>query len=218
MIIIIVCYSQDQVDNCTCWEELSNKTAAVKNCKVAKNIEDKFEKDFKNCKKAFINCSKLEDEALDYMIKCYTSEDTITSNLKELLQVKDSCTKLKTNQEALVTSSRAGWKVNRQKNSDSVTCATYITQVTTLNAVSFILICPHPHTFFRYFQLLQSSSLTGKGSTIVSQSTTLIKETVQTCSSSEVIQLQANIVTLVAVIVKVTSLVTHYQKVSILSQ
>ena len=152
------------------------------------------------------------------MIKCYTSQDTITSNLKELLQVKDSCTKLKTNQEALVTSSRAGWKVHRQKNSDSVTCATYITQVTTLNAVSIILICRHPHTFFRYFQLLQSSSLTGKGSTIVSQSTTLIKETVQTCSSSEVIELQANIVTLVAVIVKVTSLVTHYQKVSILSQ
>ena len=69
------------------------------------------------------------------MIKCYTSAATIKANLKELLKIKDSCEKLKTNQEAIVKTS-SNKRVKRQKNSGSVTCATYITQVTVLNVVS----------------------------------------------------------------------------------
>ena len=103
----------------------------------AKDAESKINDEYKACKAAFIKCSKLEDEALEYMIKCYTSAATIKANLKELLKIKDSCTKLKTNQEAIVsTSTSSGRRVKRQKNSESVTCATYITQVTTLNIVS----------------------------------------------------------------------------------
>ena len=103
----------------------------------AKDAEKKINDEHKACKAAFIQCSKLEDEALEYMIKCYTSAATIKANLKELLKIKDACTKLKTNQEAIVsTSTSSGRRVKRQKNSESVTCSTYITQVSTLNIVS----------------------------------------------------------------------------------
>ena len=75
------------------------------------------------------------------MIKCYTSAATIKANLKELLKIKDSCEKLKTNQEAIVSTS-SNKRVKRQKSSESVTCATYITQVTVLNVVSiWKLLC-----------------------------------------------------------------------------
>ena len=147
---------QEQVNNCTCWEELFNMTSDVKSCNIgkkfkknyfntlfkfllslAKDAEQKINDEYKTCKAAFIACSKLEDEALEYMIKCYTSAASIKANLKELLKIKDSCTKLKTNQEAIVsTSSSSSKRVKRQKNAESVTCSTYITQVTTLNVVS----------------------------------------------------------------------------------
>ena len=106
----------------------------------AKDIEDKFEQDYKDCKQAFINCSKLEDAALEYMIKCYTSASTIKANVVELTKIQDSCEKLQTALTAVVTSSggttASGRREKRQKNSESVTCATYITQFTTLNIVS----------------------------------------------------------------------------------
>ena len=74
---------------------------------------------------------------MEYMIKCYTSAASIKANLKELLKIKDAATKLKTNQEAIVsTSQSSGRRVKRQKNSESVTCATYNVQVSTLTVVS----------------------------------------------------------------------------------
>ena len=108
---------------------------------LAKDAEQKINDEYKTCKAAFIACSKLEDEALEYMIKCYTSAASIKANLKELLKIKDSITKLKTNQEAIVsTSSSSGRRVKRQKNSESVTCATYNVQVSTLTVVSINIL------------------------------------------------------------------------------
>ena len=185
---------------------------------TAKDAEKKLNDDFKTCKAAFIACSKLEDAALEYMIKCYTSVATIKANLVELLKIKDSCEKLKTNQEAIVsTSQSSGRRVKRQKNSESVTCATYIVQVSVLNVVSTNIFIEF--LVFMYYkpyniQVLQSTSLTGKGTTIVTQSTTIIKESVQTCSSEEIVSIQQNIVILTAVISKVSALIVQYQAVS----
>ena len=151
---------QEQINNCTCWEELFDMTSDVKSCNIgkklkkwvftlfaflfslAKDAEQKINDEYKTCKQAFIACSKLEDEALEYMIKCYTSAASIKANLKELLKIKDAATKLKTNQEAIVsTSQSSGRRVKRQKNSESVTCATYNVQVSTLTVVSIWIFC-----------------------------------------------------------------------------
>ena len=108
----------------------------------ASKAEKLINADHKNCKKQFIACSKYEDEAIEYMIQCYTSETQIKANIKELLVIKDAATKLKTNQEAVVKSSQtknsakeAGRnnREKRQKNAESVTCATYIEEVETVD-------------------------------------------------------------------------------------
>ena len=69
------------------------------------------------------------------MIKCYTSLTGVKANVKKLLQVQDATTKLKTNQQSIVNSSSSSGRVKRQKNTESVTCATYITQTTTYESV-----------------------------------------------------------------------------------
>ena len=100
------------------------------------------------------------------MIQCYTSESQIKANIKELLVIKDAATKLKINQEAVVNSSTsknsakaAGKHIRekRQKNSVSVSCATYIEEVETVDKV------------------FTQSNLIGSQATIVSQSTIIIK-------------------------------------------
>ena len=89
------------------------------------------------------------------MIKCYTSAASIKANLKELLKIKDAATKLKTNQEAIVsTSQSSGRRVKRQKNSESVTCATYNVQVSTLTVVSM-------NIFFVFVQIISITILLG---------------------------------------------------------
>ena len=78
---------------------------------------------------------------MEYMINCYTSLTGVKANVKKLLQVQDATTKLKTNQETIAnTTSR---RVKRQKNTESVTCATYIVQVTTFETVSKRIIYLH---------------------------------------------------------------------------
>ena len=103
---------------------------------VAKDSEKLIKSDYSNCKQAFINCSKLEDAAIEYMVGCYTSIAGVKANVKKLLQVQDATTKLKTNQESLVSTNSG--RVKRSKNSETVTCATYITQITTFETVSNI--------------------------------------------------------------------------------
>ena len=107
---------------------------------LAKDAEKQFDKDYKKCKEVFQKCSKLEDEALEYMINCYTSASTIKANVVELLKIKDACTKLKTNQEAVVSTSKESKRQKRGKSSEVVTCSVYITEVETLNTVKFIQI------------------------------------------------------------------------------
>ena len=179
---------------------------------LAKDIEKQFDKDYKQCKAVFQKCSKLEDAALEYMIMCYTSASTIKANVVELLKIKDACTKLKTNQEAVVSTSKESKRHKRGKSSEVVTCAVYITEVETLNTVSYFTTYITTYSIF-FFQVLQSSSLLGKGTTIVSQSTTIISQSVLSCSTSEITSINNNIAILTAVIVKVTTLVTQYQKV-----
>ena len=142
---------------------------------------------------------------------CYTSASTIKANVVELLKIKDACTKLKTNQEAVVSTSKESKRQKRGKSSEVVTCSVYITEVETLNTVKFIQIIVE--NLKLWIQVLQSSSLIGKGDTIVSQSTTIITQSVLTCSTSEITSINNNIAILTAVIVKVTTLVTQYQKV-----
>ena len=55
------------------------------------------------------------------MIKCYTSKTQVQKNIQELLQIKDAATKLKTAQEAVVSSSKqanGNKRQKRQKNSE----------------------------------------------------------------------------------------------------
>ena len=106
---------------------------------LAKDSEKLIKADYQNCKQVFINCSKLEDAAVEFMISCYTSLAGVKANVKKLLQVQDATTKLKTNQESLVNSSTSGRRVKRGKNEEAVTCATYITQVTTFENVCIII-------------------------------------------------------------------------------
>ena len=104
----------------------------------AKDAESEIKDDYKSCKTAFIRCSKLEDEALEYMVKCYTSPHLMKKNLKELLQIKDSCEKLQENLEAkIITTTKLERTVINQKNTDSVTCSTYLEKVAELSEVSF---------------------------------------------------------------------------------
>ena len=128
---------QAQVNNCTCWEELFNLTTKIRKCNIAKDAEKLFDSDYKSCKSAFIRCNKLEDQALEYMIKCYTSSSSVKTILKNLLQIQDSISKVNTVLASVVASSAngTGRRVKRQKTSEVVTCATYTTEVTTLTTV-----------------------------------------------------------------------------------
>ena len=104
---------------------------------LAKNIERSFQDELKNCKGKFINCSKLEDEALEYMVNCYTSSSSVKSNIEELLYIKDSASKLKTSYQSLIDSQSSRRK-KRQKNTESVTCSTFITEVEEMNTVGYL--------------------------------------------------------------------------------
>ena len=118
-----------------------------------------------------------------------------------MLQIKDAATKLKTAQEAVVSSSaKANSKDSRsrqkrQKNSEVVSCATYITEVETVD------------------KLYLSSSLIGKGTEIVLQSTIIVQKTVTTCTAVQIVSINANIQLLTTVIVQITTVITQYQKV-----
>ena len=119
------------------WPIFLNK--CFNNFFLAKDAEKKINDDFKACRAAFINCSKLEDDALEYMVKCYTSAGLIKTNLKELLQIKDSCAKLQKNLEAKINTTASERSVKKQRISDSITCSTYLLQVTAVNNVSICL-------------------------------------------------------------------------------
>ena len=138
------------------------------------------------------------------MVKCYTSASQITRNIKELLVIKDSATKLITHQEAVVQSSKSintakdvekQNREKRQENSESVTCATYITQVKELNKV------------------FTQSSLIGSQATIVSLTATILKQTVQPCTAAELTVVEENIQVLGAVIKKINDSIVKFQTI-----
>ena len=104
---------------------------------LAKDSENLLQPDYVNCKKAFINCSKLQDKAIEYMVGCYTSITGVKTNMKKLVLVVDAATKLKTNQESLVLLN-SRFRVARGL---SLTCAEYNKKINTLQTVShFFLI------------------------------------------------------------------------------
>ena len=85
---------------------------------------------------SFINCSKEEDLAVEYMVQCYTSQSQIKANIKELMIIKDAASKLLQNQQAIVSTSQRNLgnqlgskREKRMKNKNTVTCAFYITEV-----------------------------------------------------------------------------------------
>ena len=99
---------------------------------IAKDSEKLIKADYNKCKQVFINCSKLEDAAIEYMVSCYTSITGVKENVKKLLQVQDATTKLKKNQENKINASTsARQRVKRQ----TLTCASYITKITTIETV-----------------------------------------------------------------------------------
>ena len=69
------------------------------------------------------------------MIKCYTSSSSVKAILKALLQIKDSATKSNTAIKTVVSNS--GRRQKRQKSTTVVTCAKFVTEVTTLTGVSY---------------------------------------------------------------------------------
>ena len=108
-------------------------------------MENSIKADTRNCKAAFINCSQTEDEALEYMIKCYTSKTQVQKNIQELLQIKDAATKLKTAQEAVVSSSKqanGNKRQKRQKNSEVVFCQTITNSMIILMIIRLSLVQP----------------------------------------------------------------------------
>ena len=102
-------------------------------------MENSFKSDLQTCKQKFINCSKLEDEALEYMVNYYTSSSSVKSNIEELLYISDSASKLKTAYQSLI-SSQSRKRQKRQKNTESVTCTYFLTEVTEMNTVGFFLL------------------------------------------------------------------------------
>ena len=153
---------QSQENNCSCWSELNDLTKAVRTCNIgqeliivslgslsvepleklkknqrfislAKESENLLQPDYVNCKEAFINCSKLQDTAIDYMVGCYTSITGVKTNAKKLLEVEEATTKLKTSQESLV--SENSLRVVKDDNSVKLTCAEYIAHTKTLQTV-----------------------------------------------------------------------------------
>merc|ERR1719244_1932316 len=169
-----------------------------------KKAEQSIKKDYAKCKNVFINCSKMEDDAIEYMIQCYTSASQIKKNIKELMTIKDAATKLKNNQDAIVSSSqvktqqrKAGLRIRekRQKNEESVTCETYITQVKEVD------------TYY------EKSNLIGESTTIVTKTNIILKEKEQVCTSVQITKLKKNIKILVKVIIRITVLIEQYQKV-----
>merc|ERR1711915_215883 len=102
---------QNKTNDCSCWNDLAKKIKRIQDCNTgvgsAKKAEQSIKKDYAKCKNVFINCSKMEDDAIEYMIQCYTSASQIKKNIKELITIKDAATKLKKNQEAVVSSSQS---------------------------------------------------------------------------------------------------------------
>ena len=72
------------------------------------------------CMDNFINCSKEEDLAVEYMVQCYTSQSQIKANIKELMIIKDAANKLYQNQQAIVSTSQKN--LNKQLGSKRVSC------------------------------------------------------------------------------------------------
>ena len=157
----------------------------------AKDLENSIKAGTRLCKEAFINCSQTEDEALEYMIKCYTSQTQVEKNIKELLQIQDAASKLKTALEAVVNSSGV------QESSTIVSCATYITEVEKVET------------------LYLSSNLIGKGVEIVAQTTTIVQQSVTACTATQIIRCNQSIQLLTTVIVQITTVIIQYQKILI---
>ena len=154
----------------------------------AKDLENSIKAGTRLCKEAFINCSQTEDEALEYMVKCYTSQTQVEKNIQELLQIQDAAAKLKTALEAVVSGSE-------EANSNIVSCATYITEVEKVET------------------LYLSSSLIGNGAEIVAQTTTIVQQSVTACTATQIIRCNQSIQLLTTVIVQITTVITQYQKI-----
>ena len=156
----------------------------------AKDLENSIKAGTRLCKEAFINCSQTEDEALEYMVKCYTSQTQVEKNIEELLQIQHAASKLKTALEAVVSASEEA-----NSNGTIVSCATYITEVEKVET------------------LYLSSSLIGNGAEIVAQTTTIVQQSVTACTATQIIRCNQSIQLLTTVIVQITTVITQYQKI-----
>ena len=161
----------------------------------AKDLENSIKAGTRLCKEAFINCSQTEDEALEYMVKCYTSQTQVEKNIEELLQIQDAASKLKTALEAVVSASETA--NSNGQSSTIVSCATYITEVEKVE------------------MLYLSSNLIGKGAEIVAQTTTIVQQSVTACTATQIIRCNQSIQLLTTVIVQITTVIIQYQKILI---
>ena len=62
---------------------------------------------------------------------------------------------------------------------------------------------------------MSSTSLVGSGSSIVTLTTTILKQSVQTCTSTQLSTISSSVTIMTSVVTKVTTLVTQYQTVEI---
>ena len=115
-------------------------------------MENSIQPSLLTCKAASRVCSKLEDEAVAFMVDCYTSSTSVKSNVLELVQIKNAAKRLVSALQRLTNSSRSiGGR-------ESVQCSGLIASIVKVET------------------LFSQSSLIGSGPTIVAQTQVIVSQ------------------------------------------
>ena len=106
------------------------------------------------CKTASSACSKLEDEAIAFLVECHTSPKSVKSNIVELMQIENAAQKLVSALEFLTNSSVSA-------EFEAVECTALIGSIVEIQT------------------LFSQTSLLGSGPTIVSKTKMILSQVIK---------------------------------------
>ena len=118
-------------------------------------MENSIQPSLLTCKAASRVCSKLEDEAVAFMVDCYTSSTSVKGNMLELLQIESAAQQLVSALEHLTNSTASS---SSYEGSESVECSGLIALIVKVET------------------LFSRSSFVGSGPTIVDQTHAFVSQ------------------------------------------
>jgi len=108
-------------DACTCWNAMTNVSAAVVGCSRT-DEQEKIKNATKKCKEAFSKCRKFEDDAVSILKSCSESPDKLKKKAAALSKNKDALTSAK----AKIAKATGSSGRHRSRRAPATNCGEFI--------------------------------------------------------------------------------------------